>query len=109
MGLRVLFLGLLVSATGGMAQTVLLDSFDAGAARGSVRPGTSWVGNVTPNPGSITVGGSARDENGWGATGQSINATGMTFLTITAQRDEGHAAANVAVQFEDTSTPRSFP
>ena len=83
------------------AQTVVLDSFNAGASTGSVRAGTSWVGNVTPNPTTITVGGNARDENGWIATGQSINATGMNFLSITAQRDGGNAASSVVVQFED--------
>src|SRR5687767_7233911 len=87
----------------GTAQTLVLDAFNAGGSTGAVRAGTSWVNNVTVNASTITVGGSARDDNGWGATGLSINATGMNFVSITAQRDTGHAATSVVVQFEDRS------
>jgi hypothetical protein len=45
----------------GAAQTILLDSFNAGATTGSVRTGTTWVGSVTPNATTLTVGGTARD------------------------------------------------
>ena len=84
-----------------VAQVVVLDSFDAGSATGSPRPGTTWVGNVTANAGTVTVGGAARDDNGWGATGLNINATGLNFLSIVAQRDPGHAGTSVVLQLED--------
>jgi hypothetical protein len=41
------------------------------------------VGNTTQNATTLTVGGNARDDNGWGATGLSLNATGMNVLTVT--------------------------
>jgi hypothetical protein len=84
-----------------LAQTLVLDTFNQGATTGSVIAGTSWVGNVTQNTGSITVGGTATDVNGWAATGRTIDATGLNFVTLTAQRDSGHAAPSVVVQFED--------
>ena len=90
-----------VCAASGGAQTVLLETFNAGATTGAVRTGTSWVGNTTQNATTLTVGGNARDDNGWGATGLSLNATGMNFLTVTAQRDAGNSAATFAIQFED--------
>ena len=96
-----LIVALAAAFQGADAQTVLLDSFNAGAATGSVVAGTSWVGNVTQNAGTLTVGGSARDENGWRATGRSINATGMNFIAISAQRDAGNAATSLVIQFED--------
>ena len=83
------------------AQTIIIDTFNSGATTGSIRAGSSWVGNVTQNATSITIGGTATDVNGWGATGLSLNATGMNFLTVTAHRDPGNAASKFAVQFED--------
>ncbi len=83
------------------AQSIVIDSFNAGATTGSVRAGSSWVGNVTQNATSLTVGGTATDVNGWGATGLSLNATGMNFLTISGQRDSGHAATSFSILFED--------
>ncbi|MEY2879243.1 MAG: hypothetical protein RLZZ15_1623 [Verrucomicrobiota bacterium] len=83
------------------AQTLLLSAFDGTPAAGAVRAGTSWVGNTTQNAGTLAVGGNARDDNGWGATGLALNATGLGFLTVTAQRDAGNAAATLAIQFED--------
>jgi len=100
--MRSLLLAFALALTGtALGQVVVLDAFNAGATTGSVRPGTSWVNNVTPGATTLTVGGTARDDNGWGATGQAINATGMNFLAITAQRDAGHAAAAFVIQFED--------
>ena len=90
-----------VCAASGGAQTVLLETFNAGATTGAVRTGTSWVSNTTQNATTLTVGGNARDDNGWGATGLSLNAAGMNFLTVTAQRDAGNSAATFAIQFED--------
>lgn len=82
---------------------VVLDNFGASTRTGSPRTGTSWVGNVTQNADTITVGGLARDENGWGVTGLAIDATGMNSLIVTGQRDAGHAAPTLFVQFEDRS------
>lgn len=96
----------LVLATGAHllhGQTLLLDNFNAGEATGQVAPGSTWEGNVTQNPGSITVGGDALDENAWFAGGFVLDATGMNFLTIVAQRESGNAAPSLAVQFEDPS------
>jgi hypothetical protein len=89
------------AATAVRAQTVTLDTFDAADRTGSVREFTSWVGNVTQNATSITVGGTARDENGWGAIGRNIDATGLKYLTVAARRDAGHEAPFIVVQFED--------
>ena len=80
---------------------MLLDSFNAGSTTGSVRAGTTWVGQTTPNATTLTVGGAAQNDNGWAATGLTLNATGMNFITVTAQRDAGNAASTFAIQFED--------
>lgn len=83
------------------AQTIVLDNFNAGSATGSVLAGSSWVGQVTQNAGSISISGTATDINGWGVTGLALNATGTNFLTVTAQRDAGSTATTFAIQFED--------
>ena len=80
---------------------LVLDPFTSGATTGSVVAGTSWVGNITQNAGSITVGGTATNVNGWGASGLALNTTGLGFLTITAQRDAGNAASSLALQLVD--------
>ncbi len=85
------------------AQSILLDDFNGSPPGGSVRPGTTWVGNVTPNASTLTVGRSAKDDNGWGVTGLTLNAAQMSFVTISAQRDAGNAAPSLVVQFEDRS------
>jgi len=81
--------------------SLTLSSFDSSAGSGSVRANTSWVGQVTQNASSITVAGIAGDDNGWGATGLSLDASSMTFLAITAQRDAGNLAPSVFIQIED--------
>lgn len=79
-----------------------LSSFSSGSSDGgSVRTGTSWVNNVTLHADSLTVGGTARDENGWGATGLALDASAMSYLLVTARRDPGHTASTLFVQFED--------
>lgn len=78
-----------------------LDSFNTGSATGSTLAGTTWVGQVTQNATSITVGGSAKDDNGWGVTGTNINGVGYTYLVVTAQRAVGNVASSFAIQFED--------
>lgn len=78
-----------------------LSNFGGGPADGSIRGGSTWAGQVTQNTGSITVGGTARDDNGWGDTGLSLDASAFGYLNIVAQRNPGHAASSLFVQFED--------
>jgi len=85
------------------AQTILLDSFNPGATTGAVLSGTSWIGNVTQNSTSITVGGTAKNDSGWGASHLTIDASATTYLRITAQRTAGNEAPVFAIQFEDGS------
>ena len=86
-----------------LPSSILLSSFNSTAGSGATLSGTSWVGQVTQNSSSITVSGTATDENGWGARGLSLDTTGMNFLTITAQRDAGNQAPTLFFQFEDQS------
>ena len=97
-----LFLSITLLAVSASAQ-IVLDTFNSGAATGSVRAGSTWVGNVTQNTTTITVGGTAKDDNGWGVTGLSLNATGLTNLFVTAQLEAGNAATSFVIQFEDVS------
>lgn len=90
-----------MTALSGSPSSVAVASFGGDTGSGAVLAGTSWVGNVTQNAGSITVGGSARDDNGWGARRLSLDATGMNFIAITAQRETGNQAASLFLQFED--------
>jgi len=86
------------------ATAITLSSFSSGSSDGgSVRNGTSWVNNVTVHADSLTVGGTARDENGWGATGLTLDASAMNYLLVSARRDPGHTASTLFVQFEDLS------
>ncbi len=82
-------------------EPIVISSFDGTAGSGGIRAGTTWVGQVTQGVGYLTIGGTARDDNGWGATGLSVNATGLNYITITAQRDAGHAASSLFLQLED--------
>jgi hypothetical protein len=112
-------LGLLASTLPLFPQpaAITLDTFDSAGARGAPLPFTSWEGQITRNATSITVGGTARDDNGWGAEGLNLNATGMTAIAVTAQRDPGNAAGALVIEFQDQrlnsavfSTPMSgFP
>ncbi len=82
-------------------EPIVISSFDGTVASGGIRTNTTWVGQVTQGAGYITIGGSARDDNGWGSTGLSLNATGLNTLTVTAQRDAGNAGGWLFLQFED--------
>ena len=86
------------------AQVVVLDNFNATGATGKVitTPASTWIGNVTRNQTSITVGGNARDDNGWGASNVTVNATGMKFITIAGQRDSGNLAPSLVIQLIDS-------
>lgn len=81
--------------------SIVISAFNGDTASGAVVSGSSWDGNVTQGPGYITIGGTATDVNGWRATHVSLDATGMSFITITAQRDPGNAASSLFLQFED--------
>jgi hypothetical protein len=83
--------------------TLLLSSFNGAPGSGATLTGSSWVGQVTQNPGTITVAGTAVDDNGWGARGLSLDTSAMTYLAITAQRDTGNQAPTLFFQFEDQS------
>jgi hypothetical protein len=83
--------------------SLLLTTF-APTDPGATRTGTTWVGQVTQNATTLTVAGTAADDNGWGASGLSLNAASYTSLTLTAQRDAGNATPTLFLQFEDRSS-----
>ncbi len=85
------------------AQTVVLDTFNLTGASGTVTDVFSWPGQVQRNATSITVGGSALDLNGWGASGLAIDASALGYVRLAARRDAGNAAAALVVQLEDAT------
>lgn len=110
--MKKLFFSLLaVCATFGLAHaqsSLVIDNFNSGTATGTTSAAvlgytSSWVGQVTQNASTITVGGSAKDDNGWGANNQSLNATPYSFLAITAQRDATNAGTSFVINFFDDS------
>lgn len=89
-------------AAASQGQTIVLDDFSG--TTGQVVASSSWNNNITLSNGTLTVAGTAKDDNGWAWMGSAINATGMNYVLITAQRDAGHdAATSFAIQFEDSS------
>lgn len=85
-----------------LPSTLLLSSFDGSPESGSAHEARTWAGNVLQGAGFITVGGSAGSDNGWiSQTQLGLDATGMRFLNITAQREAGNAASRLFLQFED--------
>ena len=88
------------------AQSITLDNFNTPGATGDVITtpiATSWVSNVTRGATTITVGGTARNDSGWGASGQLINATGMKNVEVTARRDAGNLATSLVVTLFDSN------
>ncbi len=85
------------------AQSISVENFNNPGATGAVILGSSWVNNVTRGPDAITVAGTALDINGWGASGQSIDATGMAFVTIFAKVDSGNVAPSLVLQLIDSA------
>lgn len=83
------------------AQSLTLENFDLVGVTGGIIAGSSWTGQVTRNANTITVGGTARDDNGWAGVGRMIDGTGATHVTIIAQRDPGNVAPSLVVQLED--------
>jgi len=103
----IIFLGASLVATLAQAQ-IVLDNFNTGTASGSTSAAvlgytSSWVGQVTQNATTITVGGSANNDNGWGATGLNLNATGLNWVTVTLQRDAVDTGLSFTIQFIDSS------
>lgn len=103
---RLLFAALLalVAACTAPAQVIVLDTFDGSAGTG-ILSRTTWTGpgNVVFNGTTITVGNTAQNDNGWGTTSAVINATGMNFITVIAQRDAGNGSPFFVVSFEDSA------
>jgi hypothetical protein len=88
------------------AQIIVLDDFTAGVqAREGSAIGT-WVGQVTQNATTITIAGTAHDDNGWGVLNlvPTFDASAMQSITITGQLDPGNAAGSFNVQFFDTNS-----
>lgn len=98
--LALLFLGAALAA----GQTIVLDNFNDGTRTGAVvggMSGASWVGSLTQNATTITVGSPATNTNGYGVTDLNLNASAMTYLRVTAQRDAGNVNPSFVIQFED--------
>ena len=88
---------------------IVLDDFTTGVqtGEGAALTGSSWVGagQVTQNATTITVGGTAHADNGWGVRNlTSFNASAMQSITITGQLDSGHLAPSFNVQFFDVAS-----
>lgn len=85
------------------ASAYSLESFGKPGATGAVIVGSTWEGNITQSATTLTVGGTALDDNGWQwiATGAPIDATDMAQLSLTASRNTGNQAQFIFVQFED--------
>lgn len=98
------FLSALIGSRAG-AQ-IVLDDFTTGTqtGEGSAVAGGSWVGQVTQNATTITVAGTAHDDNGWGVTNlvSVLDLSLMNTVRITAQLDAGNTATSFNIQFFDT-------
>jgi hypothetical protein len=94
--------------TTAVAQTIVLDDFTIGvqAREGAAIAGTTWVGQVTQNATTITIAGTAHDDNGWGVLNlvPTFDATAMNWITVTGQLDPGNAAGSFSVQFFDNAS-----
>lgn len=81
---------------------IVLDDFTTGNQAGQGDAMGSWVGQVTQNATSLTVAGTAHDDNGWGVFNLvPFDASAMQFIAITAQLDAGNTAGSFNVQFFD--------
>ena len=102
LALGALFLPLMPA---GLAQSLELDSFAQPGAQGAVLPASTWAaaGNVIRLPDAIGVTGTARDDNGWGATGLNVDGRAMAYVTLVAQSDVGNQAGSLVFQLEDAA------
>jgi len=83
---------------------IVLDDFTAGtqAGEGSVIIGSTWENQVTQFATTITIGGTARYDNGWRASGLTpFDASTMQTITITGKLDANNAATSFNVEFVD--------
>eukprot|EP01034_Spumella_vulgaris_P010675 gene10675-13548_t len=81
---------------------IVLDDFTTGTQPGQGDAMGSWVGQVTQNATTLTIAGTAHDDNGWGVFNLvPFDASAMQFITITAQLDAGNTAGSFNVQFFD--------
>lgn len=104
-----LALGLAALAVSASAQIVSLDTFDFNATTGAELAGSSWEGNISYGATSITVGGSAQSDNGWGTYSTFVDATDMAYLAVTAQLTGSHdVGALFTIQFEDMNLNTSI-
>ena len=89
----------------GRTQSLELDSFAQPGAQGAVLPASSWAGagNVIRLTDAIAVTGSALDDNGWGASGLTVDARAMGYVTIVAQSEAGNQAGSLVFQLEDAA------
>ena len=88
------------------AQIIVLDDFTTGpqAGEGSVIIGSSWQGQVTQGLTTITIAGTAHDDNGWRAINLPVfDASAMHSITITGQLDAGNLAPSFNVEFFDNN------
>ena len=86
-----------------LGQSVELENFSATGAVGAVRPESTWVGNVQRDPNVIVVGGTAKDDNGWGGSSSGLNISAMRYVTISAQRNPGHESPFVVLELLDAN------
>jgi len=98
--LRPIAAGLLTAAIA-LAQPVELENFSATGATGAVRSGSTWVGNVQRLADTIVVGGTAKDDNGWGGFSAGLDLSAMRYVTITGQRNPGNEAPFFVLELRD--------
>jgi hypothetical protein len=84
-----------------LGQSIELENFSSSGAKGAVRTGSSWVGNVQRSADLIVVGGTAKDDNGWGGTSAGLDISAMRYVTITGQRNSGHEGTAVVLELLD--------
>jgi hypothetical protein len=84
------------------AQSLNLDDFGNGTTTGEVISGTSWVGQLTQNATTLTVGGSALSDSGWGAVNLALpDLSTFSFVALTLELLGDNTAANIFVTFDD--------
>ncbi len=103
LSLTILALAALVCTKLQATTSINLDDFGFTTATGDVLGVSSWVGGVTRNTSTITVGSPAKDDNGWGAFPAPFDATGMNYIAVTAQVDTNNAATLLKIDFTDDS------
>ena len=86
-------IGVLLMGGSAWGQSIELENFSSSGAKGAVRTGSTWVGNVQRSADLIVVGGTAKDDNGWGGTSSGLDISSMRYVTITGQRNSGHEGA----------------